>query len=194
MWLGHHCALWLTTSCQFWVWIFGLLKCCSSYYQMLFPTASVVDQHQHLPILSLDFSSMTDVYCVLQQWEITWCDMIFSLSIVDVFLFVICWCFYCRLYFFLLQLLIHLVLSFVPKFTLQTGLLRILLTLFWQHYCLKCIYIEFSQFLWSPFQAKWLFGKNILLRESPCSSVCWLVVSWRLPHHDDDHHHPRYPS
>ena len=40
------------------------------------------------------------------------------------------------------------------KFTLQTRPLRILLTLFSQHYCLKCVYSELAKFLPSTnFQA-----------------------------------------
>ena len=37
------------------------------------------------------------------------------------------------------------------KFTLQTRLLRILLTLFSQHYCLKCVYSELAKFLPSKY-------------------------------------------
>ena len=41
--------------------------------------------------------------------------------------------------------------SAARKFTLQTRLLRILLTLFSQHYCLKCVYSELAKFLPSKY-------------------------------------------
>ena len=97
--------------------------------------------------------------------------------------------------------------SAARKFTLQTRLLRILLTLFSQHYCLKCVYSELAKFLPSTyFQAsdfkrnkkigtkvehvnEWNMGTEIF--EIQCRSTWryhhrlmkksgWLTLEWKL--------------
>ena len=50
--------------------------------------------------------------------------------------------------------------SAARKFTLQTRLLRILLTLFSQHYCLKCVYSELAKFLPSTYFQASDFKRN----------------------------------
>ena len=77
----------------------------------------------------------------------------------------------------------HLFISFcvlssaARKFTLQTRLLRILLTLFSQHYCLKCVYSELAKFLPSTYLSN-VFSN--LFENRYFSSIVKVRIVWGL--------------